>query len=45
VLFLKAKYDNNELLSPADMADLKDLVIAQIIFGFIIAFIHPVRMM
>ena len=23
VLFLKAKYDNNELLSPADMADLK----------------------
>jgi len=23
VLFLKAKYDNNELLSPTDMADLK----------------------
>ncbi|HEY4936854.1 MAG TPA: hypothetical protein VII44_09755 [Puia sp.] len=23
VLFLKVKYDNNELLSPADMADLK----------------------
>jgi hypothetical protein len=23
VLFLKAKYDNNEILSPADMADLK----------------------
>ena len=23
VLFLKAKFDNNELFSPADMADLK----------------------
>jgi hypothetical protein len=25
VLFLKAKFDNNELLSPADMADLKKI--------------------